>query len=86
MAAALFPVSFVLASSSGHWVVLVACLLFLLFAEILNSALEALADKVCLQQDELIGRTKDLGSSAVFIAICIVGLIWGEALYSTLFN
>ncbi len=82
----LVPISFLLATSSTHWVALIVSLLFLLFAEIINSALEALADKVCVDQDELIGRTKDLGSSGVFLAICILFVVWGEAIYGFLIS
>ena len=81
----LMPFSFVLCTSSHHWLMLVASLFFLLFAEIINSALEALADKVCLGQDTLIGRAKDMGSAGVFLALCTLGLIWGEALYSAIY-
>ena len=80
----LMPLSFVLCTSSHHWLMLIASLLFLLFAEIINSALEALADKVCLDQDPLIGRAKDMGSAGVFLALCVLGLIWGEALYTAI--
>ncbi|TRX56355.1 diacylglycerol kinase [Thalassomonas sp. M1454] len=72
----LFPFSFFLASSINHWLILFFSLLFLLFAEIVNSALEALADKVCLDHDVLIGRAKDLGSSLVFIALVFMKVVW----------
>lgn len=72
----LFPFSFLLASSLNHWLILFFSLLFLLFAEVINSALEALADKVCLEHDVLIGRAKDLGSSLVFIALIFMKIVW----------
>ncbi|WP_371373173.1 diacylglycerol kinase [Thalassotalea aquiviva] len=72
----LFPFSFFLASSINHWMVLVFSLLFLLFAELVNSALEALADKVCQQQDPYIARTKDIGSALVFIALLWLKVVW----------
>jgi diacylglycerol kinase (ATP) len=81
----LLPLSFYLAQSSLHHIMLIATLLFLLFAEIINSALEALADKITLEHDELIGRAKDLGSAGVFIALILLWLVWGEALF-TKFN
>jgi len=78
----LFPFSFYLAQSNLHLIMLIASLLFLLFTEIINSALEALADKITLEHDELIGRAKDLGSAGVFIGLILLWLIWGEAVYS----
>ncbi|MBL4911488.1 MAG: diacylglycerol kinase [Alteromonadaceae bacterium] len=81
----LAPFSFYLAQSNLHHIMLIASLLFLLFAEIINSALEALADKITLEHDELIGRAKDLGSSGVFIALTLLCLVWGEAVYTKFF-
>ena len=72
----LLPFSFVVTQSTNHWLVLIFSLLFLLFAELVNSALEALADKVCLDHDELIGRAKDIGSAIVFIALVFLTLVW----------
>lgn len=71
-----FPLSFFIASSVLHWVMLFFTLLFILFAELVNSALEALADKVCLDYDPLIGRAKDIGSALVFIAILFFKVVW----------
>ncbi len=82
---ALFPFSFLLAQSRLHFIFLISTLLFLLFAEIINSALEALADKITTEFDELIGRAKDLGSSGVFIAVILLLLVWCEAFYTKLF-
>jgi len=56
-------------------------LLFLLFAEIINSALEALADRISLEHHELLGRAKDLGSAGVFIAMLVVILTWSVKFY-----
>ena len=77
----LFPVSFVIASSLGSWIALVISLLFLLLVEVINSAIEALADRISTEHHELLGRAKDLGSAAVFIALLIVTLVWGVSLF-----
>lgn len=73
----LFCFSFEIAPSPKDWLFLICILLFLLFAEIVNSAIEALADKITTEYDELIGRAKDLGSAAVFIAMSSVIFVWG---------
>ncbi len=78
----LLPFSFVIASSLANWVALIAVLLLLLLVEVINSAIEALADRISTDLHELLGRAKDLGSSAVFIAFMIVVLVWGESAYS----
>ncbi|GAA6184670.1 MULTISPECIES: diacylglycerol kinase [Alteromonadaceae] len=77
----MLPFAFVLSSSTVHLMALIGTLLFVLFAEIINSAIEALADAVTLENNILIGRAKDMGSSAVFIALTILTLVWLEAIW-----
>lgn len=78
----LFPVACLLAKSSEHFFLLIGTLVFLLFAEIVNSALEALADAVMPEYNELVGRAKDLGSAAVFTALLFALLVWLHGLYT----
>ena len=49
--------------------------------ELLNSALEALADTVSLAHHPLIGRAKDIGSAAVMISLLLAGLVWAVVLW-----
>ncbi|MCG6506940.1 diacylglycerol kinase, partial [Vibrio parahaemolyticus] len=49
--------------------------------ELLNSAVEAVVDRIGPEHHELAGRAKDMGSAAVFIAMVISGYIWVEALF-----
>ncbi len=83
LCACLFPLSIFIASNMGEWLMLVCSLLFLLFAEIVNSALEALADRISLERHELLGRAKDLGSAGVFIAFVALVLVWCGTAYTT---
>lgn len=82
MSIVLLPLSFLFAQSTHHWLLLCATILFVLFAEIINSALEAIADSVTLEHHTLIGRAKDMGSSGVFIALSLLVIVWGEALFT----
>ncbi len=50
--------------------------LLVLSAELLNSAIEAVIDRVCPEQNELAGRAKDMGSAAVFVLMMLVVLTW----------
>ena len=86
LAILLVPASFFLAQSSLHQLMLIATIVFVLFAEIINSALEALADKITTEHDELIGRAKDLGSAAVFIALFLLVLVWAEAIFTKFYG
>lgn len=56
--------------------ILISSLLFVLLIELLNSAIEAIVDRIGDEVHELSGRAKDMGSTAVFIAITIAVLIW----------
>ena len=57
-------------------VVLLATVLLVLVAELLNSAVEALADAVSIEPHPLIGRAKDIGSAAVLLTLVFSGLVW----------
>ena len=77
----MIPFTFVLAQSSLHALVLIGSLVFLLVTEIINSAIEAIADAQTTEFNELIGRGKDLGSACVFSALLFAILVWGIAVY-----
>lgn len=64
--------------SPTEWIIITLCIGLVLAAEAVNSAIEALADRVSAEYDEAIKRTKDLAAGAVLllaIASAIVGLI-----------
>ena len=63
---------------------LVGCLLLVLSAELLNSALEAIVDKVSPEFHEFAGRAKDMGSAAVFVLMLNVVLCWALVLWPRL--
>ncbi len=86
MAAILFPSTFFLAESLAHWGVLVAALCILLLTELINSAIETLADRITLAHDPMIGRAKDIGSAAVVIALSFIVLLWVMAIYTKIFG
>ncbi len=72
----LAPIAVWLGRSPGEVVLLIAPLILVLIVELLNSAIEALADTVTLEHHPLIGRAKDLGSAAVFLTILLAALVW----------
>ncbi|TMO75867.1 diacylglycerol kinase [Pseudoalteromonas sp. S3776] len=81
----LLPISFWLASSVLHWALLVSTLLIILIVELLNSAIEALTDRVSTERHVLSGRAKDMGSAAVTLSLMILTIVWGASLYLKLF-
>ena len=74
------PLGFVLAPSVAWYVAMIGSLLVLLAVELLNTAVEKLADFVTLERHVGIRRIKDFGSAAVFCGLCLVGLIWLAAI------
>ena len=55
---------------------LLISVLFVLFAEVVNTAIEATIDRISLDIHPLSGLAKDLGSASVFIAILICASVW----------
>lgn len=49
--------------------------------ELLNSAVEALADAVSVESHPLIGRAKDMASAAVTISLLALVLTWGAVFW-----
>jgi len=47
-----------------------------LVVELLNTAIEKLADRLTTDHDPQIGRVKDMGSAAVGVALVTAGLFW----------
>lgn len=62
----------------GRWqaLMMAGSVLAVLVVELLNSALEALADAISLEQHPLLGRAKDLGSAAVMLTLLFAGAVW----------
>ena len=59
---------------------LVAVCLLALIVELLNSAVEAAIDRISLDLHPLSKNAKDMGSAAQFIALTMIGLVWGIVL------
>jgi diacylglycerol kinase (ATP) len=72
----LLPCAIVLAESWLQLAVLVITLALVLITEIINSAVEAVVDRIGLEHHELSGRAKDMASAAVAFAIVLVPIIF----------
>ena len=62
--------------------ILLASLLFVLFAELVNTAIEVVVDRIGSEYHELSGLAKDIASASVFIAMLIAALIWWAVLWA----
>ncbi len=70
------PLGFYLGDTGIEQALLISSLLLVLITELLNSAVEAVADCVSQDWDPLIKRAKDIGAAAVLIAICYSTVVW----------
>ncbi len=70
------PLSFAFDISAKEQVILILAVLFIIFTEIINTAIEAVVDRVGLDIHPLSGLAKDLGSAAVFISLIFASSIW----------
>jgi len=80
----LVPASFLLAASPVQWALLISVYLLVLLVELLNTAVEAVVDRIGDEYHDLAGLAKDLGSAAVSIALVICTLTWGAVLIENL--
>jgi diacylglycerol kinase (ATP) len=80
----LFPASFFVAQSPTQWAMLAGSLFMVLAFELINSAIEAVVDRVGVEFHELAGRAKDLGSATVMMGLFIVAICWGSVIVENL--
>ena len=76
LAAVAIPIAFALDVSRAERALLVASVLLILVVELLNSAVEAVVDRVSLENHHLAKRAKDIGSAAVLMSICLALSTW----------
>lgn len=61
--------------------VMIASVLLVLMVELINSAIEAIMDRVSLENHVLTKRAKDFGSAAVMLSIINVVVVWFLVLF-----
>ena len=62
-------------------ILLIGSVALVMIVEILNSAIEAVVDRIGSDHHELSGRAKDMGSAAVSLAIVLALFVWGTVLW-----
>ncbi|EKN6058261.1 TPA: diacylglycerol kinase [Yersinia enterocolitica] len=62
-------------------ILLIASVVLVIIVEVINSAIEAVVDRIGSELHELSGRAKDMGSAAVFLAILLALFIWVTVLW-----
>ena len=70
------PVAWLVGATTMRRIELVAAVALVLVVELLNTAIEKLADRLTTDHDPRIGQVKDMGSAAVGVASLTAGLFW----------
>ncbi|SHM31580.1 diacylglycerol kinase [Vreelandella subglaciescola] len=81
LCALLLPLAVWLGQSVAEVLLLVGSCVLVLVAELLNSAIENVVDRIGTEHHELSGRAKDIGSAAVMLALLFAGLTWALLLW-----
>lgn len=70
------PLALWLGDNGVERALLIGSYVLILIVELLNSAIEAVVDRIGLERHELSGKAKDIGSAAVLLAIILAVFIW----------
>lgn len=76
LAVVLIPLGIWLGDNNIERLLLTGSIVLILIAELVNSAIEALADAISNDYHPLLGRAKDIGSAAVLLALIWAGASW----------
>lgn len=81
LALILIPLALWLNLSAMSTVLLIGSVFLVLIVELVNSAIEAIVDRIGPEYHELSGRAKDIGSAAVLVALVFMVLTWALLLW-----
>ena len=77
----LLPLAFYLTDVGIERALLIAAWLLVMITELMNSAIEAVVDRIGDEWHELAGRAKDIASAAVMVALVLAVTVWFLILY-----
>jgi diacylglycerol kinase (ATP) len=75
-------IALLLPISAFQKLALIGVLLFVLIIELINSAIEAVVDRISLERHPLSKDAKDFGSAAVGLSIVLAAAIWAVVLFN----
>lgn len=78
-------IALLLPLSALEKLLLIGMLLLILIVELINSAVEAVVDRVSLDYHPLSKNAKDIGSAAVLLTCVLAGAAWATVIYSRFF-
>lgn len=77
LAIVLVPLAFYLEHEALHRILMIGSVMLVMIVELLNSAVEAVVDRVSIERHALAKRAKDIGSAAVLLALVNLAVVWG---------
>ncbi|MBU6952310.1 diacylglycerol kinase [Hahella sp. HN01] len=72
----LVPLALFLSVTMVEKILMIGSVLLVLIVELINSAIEAVVDRIGAERHELSGRAKDMGSAAVLVALSLAMFTW----------
>ena len=81
VAVILIPTALLLPANGTGKALMIASVLLVLIVELINSAIEAVVDRISPEYHPLAKRAKDFGSAAVLLSLINVPLIWTLVLF-----
>jgi diacylglycerol kinase (ATP) len=79
-ACVLIPLALWLGRTGVERVLLVGSILIVMIVELLNTGIEVVVDRISHERHHLSGFAKDLGSSAVLLALLLAAITWALTL------
>jgi diacylglycerol kinase (ATP) len=70
------PFAWLIGATTMRRFELIGAVVMVLVVELLNTAIEKLADRLTTDHDPQIGKVKDMGSAAVGVTLVLAGLFW----------
>lgn len=70
------PLALWLGQNLAEKLLLIGSIVLVMLTELINSAMEAIVDRIGLERHELSGRAKDIGSAAVSLSLIWAAIVW----------
>ncbi|MGR5147204.1 diacylglycerol kinase [Photobacterium alginatilyticum] len=80
----LSPIALFLPVTGLEKLLLIGSVVAVIVIELLNSAIEAVVDRIGLEKHELSGQAKDMGSAAVLLTLIMAILTWVYIVFSNI--
>ena len=82
LAIVMLPIAVLVDITTIEKLLLIFSLFIVLIVELLNSAIEAVVDRIGDEIHTLSGQAKDIASAAVFMSLALCGITWAVILAS----